>query len=204
MKIVLATHNADKRTEIIKGFSSFDAEILSLNDFPEIGEIIEDGLTLKENAFIKANTVHSITGLPTIADDTGLEVDFLNGAPGVYSARFAGEGCSYADNVNKMVNELKDVPTDKRGAIFKTCMVFVDKNLELSTEGIVEGYITEVPKGIGGFGYDPLFHVKNIGKTFAEMSIEEKNKISHRGKAIENLSSLLKSKINLNLKEEDA
>ena len=204
MKIVLATHNTDKRIEIIKGFSSFNVEILSLNDFPEIGEIIEDGLTLKENAFIKAHTVHSITGLPTIADDTGLEVDFLDGAPGVYSARFAGKGCSYSDNVNKMINELDGVPSNKRGAVFKTCMVFVDKNKELSAEGVVEGYITEAPIGIGGFGYDPLFYVKSIGKTFAEMSIEEKNKISHRGKAIENLSSLLESNFKLSLKEEGA
>ena len=204
MKIVLATHNIDKRIEIIKGFSSFNVEILSLNDFPEIGEIIEDGLTLKENAFIKAHTVHSITGLPTIADDTGLEVDFLDGAPGVYSARFAGKGCSYSDNVNKMINELDGVPSNKRAAIFKTCMVFVDKNKELSAEGVVEGYITEAPIGIGGFGYDPLFYVKSIGKTFAEMSIEEKNKISHRGKAIENLSSLLESNFKLSLKEEGA
>ena len=204
MKIVLATHNIDKRIEIIKGFSSFNVEILSLNDFPEIGEIIEDGLTLKENAFIKAHTVHSITGLPTIADDTGLEVDFLDGAPGVYSARFAGKGCSYSDNVNKMINELDGVPSNKRGAVFKTCMVFVDKNKELSAEGVVEGYITEAPIGIGGFGYDPLFYVKSIGKTFAEMSIEEKNKISHRGKAIENLSSLLESNFKLSLKEEGA
>tara|TARA_Y100000590_G_C15701685_1_gene1007036 strand:+ start:83 stop:697 length:615 start_codon:yes stop_codon:yes gene_type:complete len=204
MKIVLATHNVDKRIEIIKGFSPFDIEILSLNDFPEIGEIVEDGLTLKENALIKANKIHSITGLPTIADDTGLEVDFLNGAPGVYSARFAGEDCSYADNVNKMINDLNGVPINQRGAVFKTSMVFIDKNMELSTEGVVEGYIAEEPKGIGGFGYDPLFYVKSIGKTFAEMSIKEKNRISHRGKAIKNLSNLLKSNVNLKLKEEDA
>ena len=204
MKIVIATHNKDKLKELKEGFSELNVELLDLSSFPEIGEIIEDGETLRENAYIKAKTVFDITGLPTIADDTGLEVDFLNGAPGVYSARFAGEDCSYADNVNKMINDLNGVPINQRGAVFKTSMVFIDKNMELSTEGIVEGYIAEEPKGIGGFGYDPLFYVKSIGKTFAEMSIKEKNRISHRGKAIKNLSNLLKSNINLKLKEEDA
>jgi len=204
MKIVLATHNADKRTEIMKGFKPFNVHILSLNDFPEIGEIIEDGDTLQENAFIKARIVHEITGLPTIADDTGLEVDALNGAPGVYSARFAGENCSYLDNVNKIILEMNNVPYTKRTATFKTCMVFVDNNLELTAEGIVEGYITEKPKGNDGFGYDPVFYVKERKKTFAEMTIEEKNIISHRGKAIRNLCSLLESKIDLIIKEEDA
>ena len=204
MEIILATHNLDKCKELQKSFNNTNIKIYTLKDFPEIGEIVEDGLTLKENALIKANKIHFITGLPTIADDTGLEVDFLNGAPGVYSARFAGEDCSYADNVNKMINDLNGVPINQRGAVFKTSMVFIDKNMELSTEGVVEGYIAEEPKGIGGFGYDPLFYVKSIGKTFAEMSIKEKNRISHRGKAIKNLSNLLKSNVNLKLKEEDA
>jgi XTP/dITP diphosphohydrolase len=204
MKIVLATHNADKRAEIMKGFKPFNVQILSLNDFPEIGGIIEDGETLLENAFIKARTVNEITGLPTIADDTGLEVEVLNGQPGVYSARFAGEDCSYLDNVNKLIKEMKKVPNNKRSAVFKTCMVFVDNNMELSADGVVEGYITEEPKGNDGFGYDPVFYVKERRKTFAEMTIEEKNIISHRGKAIRNLCALLESKIGLTIKEEDA
>ena len=204
MKIVLATHNRDKRIEIMNGLKPFNIDILSLNDFPEIGEIIEDGLTLEENAFIKAKTVYSLTGLPTIADDTGLEVKALNGNPGVHSARFAGENCSYSDNVNKIIKEMEKVSTSNRSATFKTCMVFVDNNMELSTEGVVEGYITKEPKGIGGFGYDPVFYVIEEGKTFAEMTISEKNIISHRGKAIRNLCKLIESKINLTIKQEDA
>ena len=196
MKIVLATHNKDKYAEIMKAFSHFNVEILSLKKFQNIGEIIENGKTLEENAFIKARTVHNITKLPTIADDTGVEVDVLRGSPGVYSARFAGENCSYTDNVNKMIREMKNIPNKNRSASFKTCMVFVDNNMELSTEGIVEGYITTKPKGIGGFGYDPVFYVKEQEKTFAEMTIKEKNIISHRGKAIRNLCLLLESKTN--------
>ena len=103
MKIVIATHNKDKLKELRKGLSGLNAEFVDLSDFPEIGEIIEDGDTLRENAFIKARYVHNITGLPAIADDTGLEVDALDGKPGVYTARFAGENCSYSDNVNKML-----------------------------------------------------------------------------------------------------
>ena len=188
MKIVIATHNKDKLKELKSGFSDLDVKLLDLSSFPEIGEIIEDGETLRENAYIKAKTVFDITGIPAIADDTGLEVDYLDGAPGVYTARFAGENCTYQDNVNKLLNVMKNVPFNKRSAKFKTSMVFIDKNKELYSDGIVKGMISEKIKGLAGFGYDPLFYVQEEGKTFAEMSIEKKNIISHRGLAVKDLT----------------
>jgi len=203
MKIVIATHNKDKLKELKKGFSDLGVTLLDLSSFPEIGEIIEDGETLRENAYIKAKTVFDITGIPSIADDTGLEVDFLDGAPGVHTARFAGENCTYKDNVDKLLNVMKNVPFNKRGAKFKTSMVFIDKNLELFSDGIVKGIISEKIKGLAGFGYDPLFYVPEEGKTFAEMSIEKKNIISHRGLAVKNLTAKLNTYIKT-LKKETA
>ena len=191
--IVLATHNKDKQAELSKALNFKGVNILSLLDFPDIGEIIEDGKTLKDNALIKANTVYKITGLPSISDDTGLEIDALNGEPGVYSARYAGENCSYLDNVNKVLHMMSKIPLSLRGAQFKTVMAFVSDKTELVSEGSVKGLITEELKGIGGFGYDPVFYIPEMMKTFAEMSIEEKNKISHRGKATKNMISLLYS-----------
>jgi len=200
--IVLATHNKDKQAELSKVLNSKDVNILSLKDFPEIGEIIEDGKTLKDNALIKAREIYKITGLPSISDDTGLEVDALNGEPGVFSARYAGENCSYLDNVNKILKNMSKIPLDLRGAKFKTVMAFVSEKMELVSEGSVEGLITKEPKGIGGFGYDPVFYIPEMMKTFAEMTIEEKNYISHRGKAIDALKSDLVPYLNkLTIKE---
>ena len=202
MKIVIATHNKDKFKELYFGLKSLNVELLSLDDFPEIGEIIEDGDTLEANALIKARTVYKLTSLPTISDDTGLSVDALNGAPGVYSARYAGENCSYLDNVNKMLSEMKNISEDKRGANFSTVMAYVDGKMELIAEGIVKGVITNKIKGIGGFGYDSIFYVHNKGKTFSEMTIEEKNSVSHRSKAIDDLKSKLATYLtNQNMKE---
>jgi len=186
-KIVIATHNKDKLIELKKGLSGLNIDLYDLSHFPEIGEIIEDGETLRENAYIKAKTVFDITGMPAIADDTGLEVNFLDGKPGVYTARYAGENCSYKDNVNKLFNVMKGVQMKDRGAQFKTSMVYVDKKKELFSDGIVKGFISEEIKGLAGFGYDPLFYIPNEGKTFAEMSTEKKNIISHRGLAIKRL-----------------
>lgn len=186
-KIVIATHNKDKLVELKKGFAGLNIDLYDLSSFPEIGEIVEDGETLRENAYIKAKTVFDITGVPSIADDTGLEVDFLNGAPGVYTARYAGENCTYQDNVNKLFNVMKDVPIKDRGAQFKTSMVYLDNNKELYSDGVVKGIISQEIKGLAGFGYDPLFYIPEEGKTFAEMSIEKKNIISHRGLAIKGL-----------------
>ena len=193
MKLVIATHNQDKLKELHQGLSNLNIKLLTLNDFPSIGEIIEDGHTLEENALIKARTVHKMTNLPAMADDTGLEVDALSGKPGIYSARYAGENCSYSDNVNKLLQEMTNISPKKRTALFRTAIAYVDDNMELATEGVVEGIITNVMKGIGGFGYDPVFYVKAMKKTYAEMSMNEKNQISHRSKAMQNMQKLLKS-----------
>ena len=184
MKIVLATHNKDKCLEMMDVLSNTKFKILTLNEFPEIGEILEDGKTLEENAFIKARTVYQLTKLPTLADDTGLEVDALGGSPGIFSARYAGENCSYVDNVNKLLKEMKNIPDNKRFAKFRTVMAFVNSKMELISEGFVKGVILDVMKGIDGFGYDPVFYVPEMKKTYAEMNINEKNQISHRGKAL--------------------
>tara|TARA_B100001142_G_scaffold313972_1_gene350993 strand:- start:3127 stop:3756 length:630 start_codon:yes stop_codon:yes gene_type:complete len=194
MKIVIATHNQDKLKEIQREINSFKWEVVSLDVFPEILEIVEDGKTLVENALIKAREVFEKTGLPTISDDTGLEVDALDGAPGVYTARYAGEDCSYEDNVNKMLKDMHKVPMPNRTAMFKTVMVFKDENEELIVEGVVKGIISRETRGEDGFGYDPIFYVPENNKTFAEMTMSEKNKISHRGNAIRNLINELKSR----------
>ena len=194
MKIVIATHNQDKLKEIQREIDGFKWEVVSLSAFPEILEIVEDGKTLVENALIKAREVFEKTGLPTISDDTGLEVDALDGAPGVYTARYAGEDCSYEDNVNKMLKDMHKVPMPNRTAIFKTVMVFKDENEELIVEGVVKGIISRETRGEDGFGYDPIFYVPENNKTFAEMTMSEKNKISHRGNAIRNLINELKSR----------
>ena len=202
MKIVVATHNKDKFKELYHGLKSLKIKLLSLDDFPEIGEIIEDGKTLEENALIKARTVNQLTSLPAISDDTGLFVDALNGDPGIYSARYAGENSTYLDNVNKMLHEMKNIPEGKRQAKFSTVMAYVDGKRELIAEGFVKGIISNKIKGIGGFGYDSIFYVCNKGKTFSEMSIEEKNLISHRSRAIDALKAKLASNLsNLNIEE---
>ena len=194
MKIILATHNEDKCAEMTAILDEFPIQFLSLKDFPEIGEIEENGSSLEENAIIKARTVYSITRLPSWADDTGLEVDVLGGKPGVYSARYAGENCSYSDNVQKLLQKMENIPTDKRIAHFKTAIALVGENMELVSEGVVEGMITTKPKGVGGFGYDSVFYVLDKNKTYSEMKMTEKNQISHRGQAIQNMIKLLQSK----------
>jgi len=191
MKIVLATHNHDKEIELQHSLQGLGVEICSLSEYPDIGEIKETGTTLLENSLLKAHTVHDRTGLPAIADDTGLEVDALDGAPGVYSARFAGADATYEDNVNKLLSVMENVSDDMRSARFRTVISFVDEIQELWTEGFIEGRITEDPRGNMGFGYDPVFYVPRLEKTFAELSTAEKNKISHRGLALQKLRKIL-------------
>ena len=193
--IVLATQNRNKREELQEALSEFTVKILSLNDFPFIGEIEEVGQTLLENSMIKAKTVHNLTQLPVIADDTGLEVEALNGAPGIYSARYAGEDVTYEDNVNKLLAEMENIPLENRKAQFRTVISFVDKDRELWTEGRIKGIIGESAKGKNGFGYDPVFFVPELEKTFSELSIGEKNRISHRGLAMKKFRILLREYI---------
>jgi len=191
--LVLATHNIHKQIEMKFILSRLDVTVIGLDQFTEIKSIEETGTTLIENALIKARTVHEITGLPSLADDTGLEVDALNGAPGVYSARFAGDNATFEDNVNKMLIALKGIPYDKRRARFRTVLAFIDSNSEFSEDGAIEGRIINKARGKDGFGYDPIFQPESYDITFAEMTSEEKNRISHRARALEKMKKTLKT-----------
>ena len=192
MKIVLATKNKDKIREIKKILSDLPVEIKTMADFEGIPDVEEDGATLEENAIKKATEFHKFTGLPAIADDTGLEVDALNGAPGVYSSRFAGEEASYEDNRKKLLRELENVPEAKRGAQFRCVVAFADGSRRMTTEGIVRGKILREERGDSGFGYDPVFWVPEFKNTFAEIDLEKKNAISHRGIAFKKMKTELK------------
>lgn len=187
MKLLISSNNQDKIREIRSIFQIPGVELITLESFPDAPIVEEDGNTLLENALKKASMLSKFTGLPTISDDTGLEVDALNGRPGVYSARFAGENASYDDNVEKMLREMQSVPEKDRAARFRTVAVFYHPDLTIHEEGVLEGYILSRRRGCGGFGYDPIFYVPGKNKTLAEMSRDEKNAISHRGQAFSRL-----------------
>lgn len=193
MKILLATHNAHKAEEIRQIWRDLDVQLLTLNDCGFHEEIVEDGDTLEANALIKARTAFHKTGMASVADDTGLEVDALNGAPGVYSARYAGEQATFADNNRKLLEALKRCPETQRGAQFRTVVALVSAEEETVVSGVCEGQILTTLSGEGGFGYDPLFYVPDRGKTFAQMTAAEKNAISHRGRAFQKMGSVLKN-----------
>ncbi|MDP7072656.1 MAG: RdgB/HAM1 family non-canonical purine NTP pyrophosphatase [Candidatus Marinimicrobia bacterium] len=195
MDIVLATHNKHKVEEIRSFVGDMPITWMTLEDFPHVGDIEETGETLLENSLLKARTVHTITGLPAIADDTGLEVDALDGAPGVHSARWAGEDAAFEDNINKLLHEMKDVQPSDRTARFRSVISLVNGSDESWVEGSAEGVITEHPQGAGGFGYDPVFFLTEKSKTFAELSLKDKNKISHRGAALKKLRLLLDNRL---------
>jgi XTP/dITP diphosphohydrolase len=188
-KIVFATNNKNKLREMREIMAGL-YEVLSLNDIGCVEEIIEDADTLQGNAKIKADFVTNKYGMDCFADDTGLEVEALNGAPGVYSARYAGEHCSYQDNVNKLLAALKGV--ENRRAAFRTVIALNLDGNSYFFEGRCDGRIIEVQRGTDGFGYDPIFQPDGFEETFAEMSHEEKNAISHRGRATQKLIAFLK------------
>jgi XTP/dITP diphosphohydrolase len=191
-KLVLATHNRDKFKEMRKALESLDWEILAAFDFPGAPEVEEDGKTLEENSLKKAKALSAFTGLPTLSDDTGLFINALGGQPGIYAARFAGEKCSYEDNVHKVLDLMKGVESGSRKAVFRTIITLFDPDKGVSqVSGEAEGVITEAVQGPGGFGYDPIFLPDSFSKTFAEMTLIEKNKISHRGKALQKVRQLL-------------
>ena len=189
--LVLATHNPDKQAEMNAVLSDLGLDVIGLDQYPEIDDIPENGTTLLENALIKARAVHLKTGFPALADDTGLEVDALHGAPGVYSARFAGEDATYQDNVKKLLSVMTGVSRQNRTARFRTVVALIDSDTELWTEGIIEGLITRDQRGAGGFGYDPIFEAADTGKTFSEMSAAQKNEISHRARALQKMRKKL-------------
>jgi len=192
VKIVLATGNQGKVQELNEILREINVEVLSLIDFPDIGEIIEDGSTFTENAVKKAKTVTDFTGLTALADDSGLEVDYLEGAPGIYSARFAGENKNDLDNNLKLLDLLKDVPDNRRTARFRCVIAIATPCGEThTTGGECEGRIGREMKGDNGFGYDPLFYLPDFDKTFAELDSETKNRISHRGRALAKAKNIL-------------
>ena len=197
MKLVLATHNDGKILEMQYALKDISVDVITLKDFPHIDEIPETGQTLLENAFIKAKTVFNETGLPSLADDTGLEIDALSGEPGVYSARYAGENASYLDNCAKVLSKLDGVRPEDRTARFRTIMAFVGKDKKFHCEGNVNGLIIDEMIGHNGFGYDPIFYYPKLEKTFAELKKDEKNSISHRGIALRNFCEILKKQRNL-------
>ena len=188
-KLVFATNNKHKLQEVAPLIQPH-FELLSLSDIQCFEEIEEPHETLKDNAFEKARFVNSRYHYNCFADDTGLEIDALGGKPGVYSARYAGENCSFEDNVNKVLEEMKGKKL--RTARFKTVIALIIDGKEYSFEGVVEGEITEKPiQGNKGFGYDPIFRPLGFTQTFAQMPLEEKNKISHRGMASQKLIAFL-------------
>jgi XTP/dITP diphosphohydrolase len=185
--IVIATTNKGKTREIRELLSDVPVEIKNLDDFGPIPEVIEDGDTFDDNAYKKASFTAKILGYPAMADDSGLCVEALDGAPGVYSARYAGENATDEDNVEKILNALKK--EENRNAAFKCVIsIAVPTGAALTYEGECKGVLTKEPAGENGFGYDPLFFYPDLNKTFAQLTIAEKGKISHRGKALQQVS----------------
>ena len=180
--LILASRNPHKIIELQDLLMGTSLRVLSALDFDNLEEVEEDALTLEGNALKKARYTALATGMPCLADDTGLEVDALNGAPGVYSARYAGPNASYEDNVEKLLSELAG--KEYRTAQFRTVIAFVDGTNEWLFEGICKGTITDKQSGSGGFGYDPIFKPNQYKQTFAELDSKEKNRISHRGLAM--------------------
>ena len=191
-ELVLATRNRHKAQELASLLSDLGISIRTLDAFPEVPDVIEDGKTCEANAIKKARVVSRATGLLAVADDTGLEVDALGGQPGVYAARYAGEHVTYEDNWRRLVRELSGVPHDRRTARFITVAAIASPSGEVQVaEGQLQGVITEEPAGAQGFGYDPVFFVPELGMTLAELSPDEKNRISHRAKAFAQVREIL-------------
>jgi XTP/dITP diphosphohydrolase len=197
MQLLLATRNKDKIKEIRQALADLPLTILTCDDFLDFPDIEETGATLEENAILKAKGIYQHSGFPSLADDSGLEVDYLKGAPGVYSSRFAGPGCTYDDNNRKLLQELKGVPAEKRTARFRTVIAIAWSVSEIDVvEGRVEGVIASDKTGNSGFGYDPVFYYPPAGKTFAQMTLEEKNAVSHRGRALLEARDKIISRLN--------
>ncbi len=193
-RLIIASNNAGKIREFKELLSPYGFEVLSMREAGFTDEIVEDGETFEENAHIKARAVFDAVGLPTIADDSGLEIDFLDGAPGVYSARYAGEGASDKERCKKVLKEMHGVAHELREARFVCSIYFIyAEDDEYSVSGEVCGYIGDKPIGKNGFGYDPIFMIKE-DESMATISEAEKNEISHRAMAFRKLSEILKEK----------
>jgi len=192
-QLFIATRNRDKIAEITDLLQILDIEIFSINDFPDLPPIEEDQDTLFGNAVKKASEYARFSKMASLADDTGLEVDALHGAPGVYSSRYAGPDASYEENVARLLSELATTPDDSRGAQFRTVMALALDNDVRTVEGCCRGVITRERRGHGGFGYDPIFYYPPLLKTFAELTLAEKNRISHRAIALTKMIDLIKT-----------
>ena len=192
-ELVLATRNRHKGEELAALLGGLGIKIRTLDEFPDAPEVVEDGDTCEANAIKKAHAIAAWTGLPAVADDTGLEVDALGGRPGIYAARYAGEDATYEDNCRKLLLELTGVPPEQRTARFLTVAAIALPLDEVRVaQGVLDGVIAEEARGALGFGYDPLFLIPELGKTLAELSADQKNSISHRGKAFTQAIVLLR------------
>ena len=192
-ELVLATRNRHKVIELVALLRDLGITIRSLDEFPDAPDVVEDGATCEANAIKKARAIAEFTGLPAVADDTGLEVDALGGRPGVYAARYAGEDATYDDNCRKLLRELTGVPRERRTARFLTVATLALPSGEVRVaQGILDGTIAEEASGTVGFGYDPVFFVSELGKTLAQISADQKNTISHRAKAFTQVKYLLR------------
>lgn len=190
--LVLASRNRHKCDELRELLAGLPIDVRLLGDYPDASDVLEDGETFAANAIKKAQSAAAFTGEWSLADDSGLVVDALDGAPGVYSARFAGEPSNDARNNQELLRRLADVPAAQRTARFKAVIALAGPHGELDlVEGTAEGLVLEEPRGTGGFGYDPLFLFPDLGRTMAELSPAEKNALSHRGKAMAELRSRL-------------
>lgn len=195
--IILATNNKSKVKEISEMMSGSDITFESLADAGINVEVEETGTTFEENALLKAREICKLSGKPTISDDSGLEIDALDGAPGIYSSRFMGEDTSYDIKNNALIEKLENVADPDKTARFRCCMALVlPDGREFVTEGAMEGIIAREPKGINGFGYDPILFIPEYNRTSAELSSEEKNNISHRGEALRKMIEVIKKELN--------
>lgn len=192
-RLLIATHNPDKVKEIRGILAGLDIALVTLEDYPAVQPTVEDADTLEGNALKKAGEAFRATGIPTVADDTGLEVFYLNGEPGVYSSRYAGPGATYAGNRKKLLERLRGVPPRRRGARFRTVVAFVPyAGTHHLFEGACPGVIVEQERGDGGFGYDPIFLPDGYTETFGEMQLSLKNTLSHRARAFMNFADFLR------------
>jgi XTP/dITP diphosphohydrolase len=192
-RVVVATRNRHKLAEIAALLDGIEVELVSIDEIAPAAALVEDEPSFEGNALAKARQAAAATGLPALADDSGLEVDALGGAPGVRSARYAGEPCDDGRNNARLLAEMKGVPPERRSARYRCVAAFVDpaRGLELARSGACEGRILEAPRGSGGFGYDPLFFVEALGKTMAEIPLAIKNTLSHRAAAFRSLAAAL-------------